>query len=335
MPQANSLPSDGGIKLATIDFVWIIVGALVPILLAIFNYTRKPGPDAQLLVTAALILGAFSLHTTRLRAIERSLESLQNTSSKHTSAAGEVASAALTGDDMKECRRLLATYKAILTFNNPLMTALARSQMSGLSEFLEKFDRALPFFPENELITIEKHYLSFMKRMGRHGKYDATTFIQFWHDQDEEILRDFFYSNEVAANDGVVIRRVFLVSSGDEREAKSFDILARHATISKNSYQNRGSINTRVLVSDSFSRDQDDFGIYMLDDTPMAIAIAKFDRGSGRLRGNEVAFDYDFMRKRQQLFESSWKDAVEIHQYLDSKRALESALRGSNATTPT
>jgi hypothetical protein len=316
LAQSAGLPSRGGIKLSTIDLVWIVVGALIPILLAILHYVQVPGPDAQLLVTASLILGAFSLHTTRLRAIERSIESLQGDSNRRTNASNELATAALTGDEMKECRRLLAAYRAVVDFDNPLMTALAKTQMSGLGEFLEKFDKGLPFFPENELITIEKHYLSFMKRMGRRGKYDATTFVQFWHDQDEEILHDFFHNNEVAANDGVAIRRVFLISPSDEGTEMTEKILRRHARISTDSYQSGGSISTRVLRAEGFSHDQDDFGIYMLDNVPMAIAIAKFNRNTGRLRGNEVSFDDDFMRKRRQLFESRWANAVEIHSYL-------------------
>jgi len=313
----RDIPNDG-IKLSSVDFAWIIVGALIPIFLALFNYLHNPTTDAQLLVTASLILGAFSLHTTRLRAIERSLEGLQHESARHISAVNEIATTALAGDDMTECRRLLAVYRRILAFSNPLMTALARSQMMGLAEFFEKFDKGLPFFPENELITIEKHYLSFMKRMGRRGKYDATTFVQFWYDQDEEILRDFFYNNEVAANDGVAIRRVFLIADLDKGNPRTATVLRQHAGISKRPYQNGGSIATRVLIADGFSRDQDDFGIYMLDGRPMAIAIAKFDRESGRLRGNEVGFEEDFMRKRSQLFESRWQHGVDIHEYLGS-----------------
>src|ERR1700740_771446 len=150
-----------GIKLSTVDLVWIVVGALVPVVLALLNYVHNPSTDAGLLVTAALIVGAFSLLITRLRAIERAVEGVQHGFGQHAGAASEVAAAALTGEDMRECRKLLATYKEILAFGNPLMTALARSQLSGLADFLGKFEKALPFFPENELITIEKHYLSF------------------------------------------------------------------------------------------------------------------------------------------------------------------------------
>ena len=316
MPNAVTREIKGGVKLAKVDLLWIVIGALVPIALAILNYSHTPSSSSQLLVTAALILGSFSLITTRMRAIERSLDGFQKESLHQDSAATEVLAAALSGGDMKSCRRLFSVFNAVLGCSNPLMKALAMSQMNGLAEFLEKFDKGLPFFPENEIITIDKHYTSFMRRMGKNGGYTATTFVQFWHEQDEEILGDFFHNNEMAANDGVSIRRIFLIIASEEGDPVGIGVLRRHLAISGGKYQNGGSIETKVLVAETFNRDQDDFGIYILHGHPMAIAIAKFERTTNRLRGNEVSFDEDFMMKKLNLFEARWLKACAVEVYL-------------------
>jgi hypothetical protein len=308
----------------------VAILAFVPAILPFLHWERPKwyevvgGVIALLALWISFVLATFFQQIE----IESEIRSSREDARRHDMATTEVIAAALGTEDMKMCRRLFSIVNTISGCKNPLMDALARSQLSGLAEFLEKFDKGLPFFPENELINIDKHYTSFMERMGRRGKYFAATCVQFWHEQDEEILRDFFHNNEVAANDGVKIQRVFLVTKSEEQDPRTLIVLRHHYSITGRGYRNAGYIETKVFVVDVFNRDHDDFGIYVLDDQLMAIAIAKFDGKTGRLRGNEVSFNEGYMRKKLQLFEDRWRKGMEVKDYLDAALVRAKALEG-------
>lgn len=306
--------------------LWIIAVGLVPIIIASVNYIIHPNKLSELFVATAFIFGAFSFLLSKIETLRHVLENVSKKVEETDSKIFELVGPRLLHPEMRSCMKLSRAFSEILDYENPnpLMIELADCQIAGLTRFLSGFNGSLYFFPEYELISIQKHFSIFMDKIRKGGSYIASTFVQFWYDEDDEIVNNFFSSNCVAARKGIKIRRVFIVSNKDKEHSRTFDILKKHDAISI-TFGNKGQIETKVLETDILNNplidyNNDDFGIYFMDGKPMAIAIAKFYTHSSKLKGNEVSFNPSFMEDKIEVFEERFKRAVDIKEYLENNK---------------
>lgn len=307
---------------------WPVYVLLIPVIAALAFYWNHAGEEnAEIILLFASIVVGMEIVLIAIKHLKSTVESSVAHSQLSEEGGSRLLQATLSSPDFSGIRDLLNVMFAIQTAQNPLMRRLAIDQVSDLSAFLENYTKrkALPFTRGSELITIERHYTSFMHAIGNGGEYVATTLPNFWIEDDGDILQAFFYSQSESASSGIRIRRVFLVTETEMNNHRVISLLRKHAQISRQ-YPNGGSITTKVLVMSSIDPNEDDFGIYMLNNKPAAIAIARFAHDPLRLQGNDVCFELAIMERKLNLFEDRYENAVSVDQYLLYDRGADSVL---------
>jgi hypothetical protein len=299
---------------------WPVYVLLIPVLAALALYWNHAGEEnAEIILLFASIVVGMEIVLIAVKHLKAKVESSIAHSQSSEEAGSRLLQATLTSPDFGGIRDLLDMMFAIQSSENPLMKRLAIDQISDLAAFLENFKKkkALPFVRGSELITIERHYTSFMHAMGHGGEYVAITLPNFWIEGEDDILHAFFYSQAESASSGIRIRRVFLVTEADAKNPRVCSLLRKHSQISRK-YPNGGSITTMVLITGSIDPKEDDFGIYLLNDKPAAIAIARFSTHPLQLQGNDVWFESAIMERKFNLFEDRFANAVPVDKYLQA-----------------
>lgn len=295
---------------------WPVIVLLVPIITALVVYANNPNHVyAQLILSFAMITAGVDIVLIAIKRLQAKVEESTARFQTAEDTSVRMLQNALSTPDYAGFRNLLHVMNEIQRSKNPLMKRLANDQVTDLAAFLEKFDTVLPFIRGSELITIEKHYTSFMHTIGLGGEYVATTLPSFWIEEDADILQTFFYSQEESASNGVRIRRVFLLREDDERNPRVRALLVKHARISRK-YKSGGSIETRVLQVSHIDPNEDDFGVYLMERKPAAIAMGRFEPSTLRLRGNEVCFDAALLERKYNMFRDRFETGMSIHDYL-------------------
>jgi len=358
--------------------IWALI-TLVSVVISII-LAKIWGEDSNVGLTFGLMFASFAAIFAK---IDEVLDFIRQAERKDRFSTELIASE-ITNPHWDRCRELFIAFNRIVESNNPLLIQLARNQIEALARFLSRTDDELRFFDEESPFTIKTHYTSFIKAIGKLGKYQATTIINFWLKEDK-IIREFFHENKIAVSHGVVIERLFLITPEDKKKAsfklteqsyeklkkdglievlisqlkslenqkytdendfveaieeaigseqtikyklallksakkqKFLEILEKHHRLSQECPTGCRNITTKVMEVETIDYEYDDYGIYYMEDVPMAVAIGQFEKETLELKGNKVTFNQEELKRRKDHFRSKFdrKDAVLIEDYLN------------------